>query len=652
MARRLLIAFALALLPVVGVVMHPELRQVITQDATFLLRGGVDIFALPHDSPEREAILRLERLKGEEGTWRRVEEYARMARETRQPYLYAAALREGMKESLYPKNAPTKRAPEEKGIPDEILREWKKKRERLVQLMLAISNEMITVDGDNAFPYLAKMCILFALGHDEAALNALQAAASCPRYTDYDLVWARVLAPRLLSAEARVFAIASIIYPHMAQFREAMRYVRSLADKLEQKGEHSRALALREQIASVGTKMCDSQGVLITALVGISLQEIAWRRKSKTASPESGDAVQRIMIVASEFASYARQHGRTDLAEITLREASRSQELKREAMEFIQRENIVEVPWITPHVRILSLRAAGVTLMLWAFAMAFCLGVSLVLSPLWKRPSAQPDRLAPVTSALITAGAFVAIAVAGFFALDGFGTLWQQWIQGDVLRESTLPPPMTEHHRVLHGSTVAVMSLLAALCFVPALVHASRAASRTWIAWLVAFGILLGLSLASTGVVQSYVAITGYDVVIFILAVAVLFGGLTGLLASPLYAFVLRKPLPLPFRAGIAALWGLLSVVAWTGFLTETALWLAAGLVLWLIWGRSLPGEAKLETQRAVYRFGMSALILAVFGLWLYAILGYTSLPVRAQQHAYIDQLIEHGEMSLLQGGQ
>lgn len=49
--------------------MHPELRQVITQDATLLLRGRVDIFSLPHDSPEREAILRLERLTGEEGTW-------------------------------------------------------------------------------------------------------------------------------------------------------------------------------------------------------------------------------------------------------------------------------------------------------------------------------------------------------------------------------------------------------------------------------------------------------------------------------------------------------------------------------------------------------------------------------------------------------
>jgi len=50
-----------------------------------------------------------------------------------------------------------------------------------------------------------------------------------------------------------------------------------------------------------------------------------------------------------------------------------------------------------------------------------------------------------------------------------------------------------------------------------------------------------------------------------------------------------------------------------------------------------------------VYRFGMSALILAVFTFWLYAVLGYVSLPVRAQQHAYLDQLIERGEVRALE---
>lgn len=648
MARRLLVAFVLALLPVVAVLVHPELKQVMRQDVTLLLLMKVDMFALPNDSPEREAILRLENLRGEDGTLRRVEEYARMARDTGKPYLYAAAIREAMRWNLRPKNAPIEPPLGVKEIP-KLSPEWEAKRQHMAQRVLSLSNEMIVVDKDNAFPYIAKMCALFALGQDEAALGALQVAAACPQYREYDLAWVRMLAPMSLITEARLFIMASTVYPHLARFRESMRYVRSLANRLEQKGEHTRALALREEIASVGTKMRNSQGVLISALVGISLQEIAWSGERKTTPSEGEDAAHRIMTAASEFATYARQHGRADLAETALREASRSQSLKRKAKEIFRQTNIVEPPWIAPYTRVLSLRAAGVILMLWTFGMAFCLGLSLIFSPFWKHPSAQQDRLAPVTSALIAAGAFVAVAVAGFLALDGFGTLWQQWLQSEMIDERRLPLPAREHLLMLHGSTVAVMSLLAALCFAPALVRTSRAVSSSWVAWLVAFGILLGLSIASTEVVQGYAAVIGYDAVIFILGTATVIIGLAGLVASPFYAFLLRKPLPVPFRAGIAALWGLMSIVAWTGFLTETALWLAVGLVLWLMWGRSLPEDARLETQRAVYRFGMSALILAVLGLWLYAILGYASLPLRAQQHAYIDQLLEHGEVSLLQ---
>lgn len=231
------------------------------------------------------------------------------------------------------------------------------------------------------------MCILFALGHDEAALNALQAAASCPRYVEYDGYWVRVLAPRLLTTEARLSIMTSVAYPHLAHFRDSLLYVCSLAEKLARKGDHAHALALREQIASVGSKMRDSQGVLITALVGVFLQEIAWRRISGTASPEGGDAVQRIMIVASEFASYARQYGREDLAETTMREASRNQELKRKMMELAQRTDIIDVPWLTPYVKVVSMRAAGETLMLWASAMGTAVG---------SRVDGLPDRNRPL----------------------------------------------------------------------------------------------------------------------------------------------------------------------------------------------------------------------------------------------------------------
>ncbi|MGC8784465.1 MAG: hypothetical protein ACP5RN_08775 [Armatimonadota bacterium] len=638
MARRFLITFVLALLPVVAIIAHPELRQVMTQDMILLLCGEVDMLAQPHRSSERATILRLESLSGEEGAWRRMEEYAKIARETGKPYLYAAALREGMRSFFEPLQPPLWA----KGLFSPP-RERQEKHKRTAQRVLAISNEMIEIDKHNAFPYLAKMCALFALGREEAALSALKVAASCPRYVEYDLAWARVLAPRSLTIEARSLAIASVMYLHLAKFRNAMRYARLLADGLQRKGEHARALELREAIAEVGAKMRDSQGVLVTALVGVALQEIAWSGWQKKASRWNEQPVQPVMAAATEFASYARRHGRADLAKTTLQEAVRSQQLKQDLPHYL---DVMEELWANLHARTLSMRAAGVIMLLWTLEMLFCLGVSGFLSPWWRYSLLQPDRLSPITSALVVAGAFVAVVVAGLLALDGFGKVWQQWVESQVTRGWLASFPTMEQLVVLHSSGVAILVLLAVTCFALTLFRVAR---REKVDWLIALGILLGLSLVSIGAAQSHIAVTGYDVVIFVLAFVVLFGGLTGLLASPFYAFVWRKPLPEPFRAAVAAFWGLASVVAWKGLLTGTALWLTAGLVLWLLWARGLPEDTRREMRRAVHRFGMSALILAIFGVWLYALLGYASLPLRAEQHAYLDYIMKHGEMSLLQ---
>lgn len=318
-------------------------------------------------------------------------------------------------------------------------------------------------------------------------------------------------------------------------------------------------------------------------------------------------------------------------------------------MEYSHQNGVLELGWLQPNQRVMGMRMAGVMLLLWSFAMLFLLGAALVLSPLWKDTETSPDWTASLTSSLIVAGFFVAVAVGGAFVLDGFRSTWEDWLKGSLLEERIPSSLFTDKQfTVLHASACAILCLLAAVAFITPLVRVSRATGQSSPAWLITLGILLALSMAASGGTQE-LGTMGYNMVLVALAVAVAIGGLAGLLASPVYAFVLHKPLPEPFRAAIAALWGLASVVAWKGFLTETALWLAAGLVLWLLWARALPEDTRREMQCAVYRLGMSALILAIFGVWLYALLGYASLPVRAEQHASLDYMMEHGEMSLLE---
>jgi hypothetical protein len=608
------------------------------QDISVLFGVHAGLHTLPHDTAERREILRLEKVPGEAGTWQRVREYARMARERSQPYLYAAALRDGMQFRIRP------RIP--RGMPSPGNNE---RTRHMAQQLSAIADEMLAIDADNAFPHLTKACALFALGQEEKALASFLVAAACSHYDDYVLDWSRVLAPPSLAAEERTLLTAGVLFPHLSCFRETALYLVFLAQQQTKKGNHARAIALREATAEVGRKMRDSRGSLITALVGVAMQKIAWDGRSVSASSEGNRQDDDLLDAASRFAAYARQHGHADLAQKALQEAAISEELRRKAMEYSHQNGVLELGWLQPNQRVMGMRMAGVMLLLWSFAMLFLLGAALVLSPLWKDTETSPDWTASLTSSLIVAGFFVAVAVGGAFVLDGFRSTWEDWLKGSLLEERIPSSLFTDKQfTILHESACAILCLLAAVAFITPLVRVSRATGQSSPAWLITLGILLALSMAASGGTQE-LGTTGYNMVLVALAVAVAIGGLAGLLASPVYAFVLHKPLPEPFRAAIAALWGLASVVAWKGFLTETALWLAAGLVLWLLWARALPEDTRREMQCAVYRLGMSALILAIFGVWLYALLGYASLPVRAEQHASLDYMMEHGEMSLLE---
>ncbi len=641
MARWFLTALVLALLPLVAVISHPELRLVLQEDVTFLWRGDVDITYPSFGSAERRALLEAQHIQGEDTSWKRLHALAQLARRTGKLYLYAEALRHACVAPLrHPKTAPESRTPP--GYAQTI--------RKMAQEALSLSEEMIRKDPLNAFPYLVKTGALFALQKPNEAVGTFLRAARCPRYEEYVGEILAVLAPRDLPAESRSLHFMAVLFPHLSCFRESARYIRHLADEAETRGDHARALQLGEAIATAGTKMRDTHSALITSLTGIHLQEIAWQRPSLP-FPQNATRSSPITNEAAQFAAYARRYGRNDLAAAALRESVHSQNLNQQIRNYIRQiADVIAVPWMNPTAKVLSLRTAATVLLLWSLAMALCVLATLPVIGMWRRSDIWQDYLAPVTATLVVGGAFIAVAVAAFLQLVGFAALRQEWVKEALtLHERVHLFAPNDLPAVFRLSTIAVLLVLALVCVALPFVRTTRETGYSWMLWCVVLGVVLGLSVASSGSLYPLSFIPAYSVVTGLLSGVAVLAGVAGLLALPFYAFLLRKPLPLLWRMGIALLWGTASFYMWQGYLVETALWLLAGVLLWALWGRGLPGAAQMEVQHALYRFGMSALILAVLGLWLYAILGYASLPARAAQHAYIDQIITQGEVSLLE---
>ncbi|GBC94509.1 hypothetical protein HRbin16_00292 [bacterium HR16] len=629
MARRLLIAFVLALLPVVAVVVHPELRRVWRQDVTLAFTGEVEVLSLPTDGEQKKAILELETRAPQPDHLTKAREYVQLYERFRQPYLLGAAVRSVTLRSLFPFSMPE---------PPQSAEE----RLRYARELLSISEKLTSIDRQNAFPYLMKMVAHASLGERQKALEALREAAGRSVYNGYEREWLRMVSSRRLTAEERLIAAGGLLFPHFAQLRNAFERTRQWANEMEVRGHHRESLQVADWMMRCGELMRHAGDSVIQAFVGAAIERIAWQRKLSPKRP-TDPPKEEYRRLAEQFGNYARQHNRQDLAKRAVASVDTYEN-------FQQAFTKVSEAWEDRLNRLFGMRAGGFVLQIWVWTWLFCVAATLLLSPLWHFSRTVQDSILPWTAAIPFAGVLIAVSVAAGLSLYPFAEVFQQ-LAGPLYMEQ---PNLTrfslrEHAQSFRQLAAAAPCALAVVCFALPLYRLTRQLKAYWVTGSAVLGLLLALSIFSSGAAVPYSLGVYEDVFHAVLAFLIAVTGLAGLVASPFYAFLLRKPLPVPLRAGIAALWGLMSIVAWTGFLTETALWLAVGLVLWLIWGRSLPEDARLETQRAVYRFGMSALILAVLGLWLYAILGYASLPARAQQHAYLDQLIEHGEMSLLQ---
>ncbi|MBW3637137.1 MAG: hypothetical protein KY445_11850 [Armatimonadetes bacterium] len=207
-----------------------------------------------------------------------------------------------------------------------------------IRLALAHAVEGRKREPDNAFFPWMEAVFHFALRENDAALAALARAGKCPRWNDYATDEARrrlaiYSLEKDLLWEEKVALGSAQLFSHLAPMREASRAATWQGIKAMRRGDHHRALQIFEAVMSASRPLQASGGSFIVVLVGESLERSLWKRVAK----ESGVPLPKVQTglplrsqpqyhlqLAQTFATYARRHGREDVAAQALAGARQS----------------------------------------------------------------------------------------------------------------------------------------------------------------------------------------------------------------------------------------------------------------------------------------------------------------------------------------
>lgn len=636
MTRRLLIAFVVAILPVIALLTHPELRRVLWEDLQILIWRRAD-FLTAGKAPEREAILQVEGQHRASPPEERASAYAQVARRFGKPYLYAAALREAHRTRL----APTVQRPRE----DITLQ----RRQAIAREAVKLAEEMIAVDPDNAFPYLSKVCALLVTGQKAEAFATLQRSAQCTRYDGYEPQWAQVVASPTLTAETRILIISSVFFPHLTNFRETFRYWRQEANRLEQKGDHAGALQMAEYLTHLGALMLRADKVAVTPMVSASLLAIAWDHRQLREGAPLRDS--EYLALAQDFARYAQQHGRSDLSTQTLREANDALAFRRLLWDIYNRRlskaGDDPIEYFNRNLRtLLARRAVGIVLLWWggSLVLFWIVGRTLLW---WNRTPSAPDRVGICTLALINASLPIATWIAGLLYLYPTSRLPDYITERFSLGDTVFSLDLGEPLQAMQMSTVYPLALLTLASFLVPTVRLARAYSQGWLVWSVLAGITPGISALVIDLTNISAWLAGSNILAAVIVLGMLVFGLVSVVGMPVYAFIFRRRAPLVLRVGMAMLWGLGLLLLLPVYWMWSVLWLASGILLWTVWAKTLSQEAQLEASRWLFRFAGAALTLALLCVWLYVVNGYANLALRRALHHMLSRLFAEGEVAL-----
>ncbi len=213
-------------------------------------------------------------------------------------------------------------------------------RAQVLHTMQGVAMEGTKSEPDNAFFPLMEAVVLFALEQGDMALERLHAAAQCSRYEDYAMEEALDLNRLSEKAFGRQSVIvdvtqgASVLLPHYAHIRGAMRLAVVFAIEQDADNDAPASLDVREDILKVGYLMRKQARLLIGNIVGSSIEEIAGARPggipqvARPQTPKTSTSEERDAARLSRFTAYLDVQGRSDLTQFVRKEYAAKTQIK------------------------------------------------------------------------------------------------------------------------------------------------------------------------------------------------------------------------------------------------------------------------------------------------------------------------------------
>jgi hypothetical protein len=260
-------------------------------------------------------------------------------------------------------------------------------RAELLDAMLNFAIMGSTKEPNNAFFPLMKSVVLFAQENDKEAMKALHEAAQCNQYEDYANDEALALnrlaetAFGTQSVVAQVAQAASVLLPHYAQIRGAVRLAVVSAIEEEAAGNIERGMDIRQDILRIGKTMRREVRILIGNLVGVEIQETARVRPggipqmAPAKNFQQGEQESQTLRDLYRLASYFEKNEAAYLAELARSEQNKAKVLQT----IVDRSRSNSLMGGAPLIRLGSLQYLGAVLLANIFWLALFGGLATFL---------------------------------------------------------------------------------------------------------------------------------------------------------------------------------------------------------------------------------------------------------------------------------
>lgn len=177
-----------------------------------------------------------------------------------------------------------------------------------LKIALEIASHGAKLAPQNAFFDMMRAYFLLGLCRNREAQDAVHSAARKSEFDDYLFEEIRRNMRNVILPETKLSIYAGMMLPHYPAYRDVVEFMMEMALNAERANDHARALSIYEDLVRISQSGFRNERVIIGAAFWSSILRTICARGSKE---------MRFMDqMVADFSTYARKHGRSNLAEM------------------------------------------------------------------------------------------------------------------------------------------------------------------------------------------------------------------------------------------------------------------------------------------------------------------------------------------------